>query len=275
MNFKAKTEISYTDMCKFIDANLYNPEADKEKIWTYISQLIYMLSWKYKYFTSTYHYEKFAIFATSELFFWVESRKRRRNNIKSILNYLNAVLPFLKIRYQNNEFIQVNPNVTDFESEDYEVGLGLTVQYQADKLQITDFECYVQDIIKTIRNTINHIPKKKNSFEYYNIYLSCLLTLLDQFSFNEEQREKYKVLLKKPNKTNNYLDKIYLDKSKEEPKLFNLDDIKKDYIKILVNECKKSIMYDLNYLMDYPEKTLNSSKDIILSELYEGDQEEN
>ena len=95
------------DLCIYVDKNLYNPEADKEKLFDSIYRIVYSLALKQKIFQKWEDYEPFALFATSRLFhraqnpkqFLPENHPKKMKKIKSILNFVKKIMYPLQVDY--------------------------------------------------------------------------------------------------------------------------------------------------------------------------------
>ena len=89
----------------------------------------------------------------------------------------------------------------------------------------------IRDIPNICRDFLRKIPRSKNSGEWINIYISCLLTLLNSMTLPNntqlEESNKYKQI-------NKILDKI----REEEIILYHLDLDMSPYIRVLVNELR-------------------------------------
>ena len=239
MTYKKPPNLSYTDMAIWIDNNIQDENIDIDTLYQYLYHLINMLAHKNDYYSCAEDYDSFSLFVASKIYNRITSKRceyrgRKVKNIKSILNYLKKVLYYYKGIYDKN-FINKYNNIID------DKVISNIVDFQ----EILEFDkfSFASDI-----STIPHIcssflckiPKKKNSEEWLNIYLSCLLTLLSSMTppcnLDEKSMNKF-----------DYANKI-LDKMRdEEPILYHLDASMSGYIKVLVNELRSILCQNLSY----------------------------
>lgn len=106
------------------------------------------------------------------------------------MNYLKKVLYAYKAQYQQKFFRE---NITKEKLKDYDTNYDVSLEYElCDKvsgLNKCEFSIYLEDIPKTILNSLKFIPRRKNSPEFENIYMSCLLTFLDLITITKEQQQ--------------------------------------------------------------------------------------
>ena len=96
-----------------MDKNLYNPNADKEKLFDSIYRIIYSLALKQKIFQKWEDYDSFALFAAGRLYnraqnpkqFLPEGHPKKMKKIKSILNFVKRVMYPMQVDYQKEEFL--------------------------------------------------------------------------------------------------------------------------------------------------------------------------
>lgn len=253
--YYVKPKIRYVDMAIWIDENVYLSQCDDNKLFEYLYHLVYMLSVKSKYFNSCELYDSFAIYVATDVYFRLKNKKQFEFNddgqpklakIKSVLNYIKQILGFRRISFQQTEYAQC---ITPEEKEIPYSNFNYVLQQSCDDLRYVEFDVYLDDIAKTIKWAIKDIPYKKDIATWNNIYLSCLLTYLDQITISNKDMRRLKGTEKDGQYDDNTLFKIYKEQTELKPILYHLDNSFSDYIKILVKEIKDEISLDLTSIL--------------------------
>lgn len=177
--FEKPANKRYVDLAIDIDNEFYSADVDYNKMYTYMYLLAYMLAAKQKYFNTQAEYEEFSsILAYST---YQRMMNKNRPPIKSVLNYMKSILYFRKCAYdvQKQQRI-IDPKFDDWDpvsytesrKSSYEVSVG------SDKL----FEGVTQTLKDVPRIIKKNIPKvfKGDKVEYENIYISCLLSMINK-----------------------------------------------------------------------------------------------
>lgn len=107
--------LKYTDMCIYIDSHIYEPNPDIEIIFNYLQYLFYGLAYKKKFFRNKDDYEKYSIFAATQVYlrltnsrqFLPEDDPKKLTKVKSVLNYIKTILYPMKVDYQKQFFNKV------------------------------------------------------------------------------------------------------------------------------------------------------------------------
>jgi len=253
--YYVKPKVRYVDMAIWIDENAYLPNCDDNKLFEYLYHLVYMLAVKNRYFNSYDLYDSFAIYVATTAYFRLKNKKQfeldennepKQVRIKSILNYLKQILAFRKISFQQTEYAQC---LTPKEKEIPYSNFNYILQQSCDDLRYVEFDVYLDDIAKTIKWVIKDIPYKKDIVVWNNIYLSCLLTYLDQITVSTKNFYRLENSKKDEQYDDKILFRVYKEQAEQEPILFHLDNTFSDYIKILVKEIKDEISLDLTSIL--------------------------
>ena len=96
------------------------------------------------------------------------------------------------------------------------------------------------NICTVIKSFLKRIPRKQNDAEWHNIYLSCLLTILNSVTASQEQLaeiEEKDAITK--------LNKLYALLRTKDPILYHLDSSYTNYIKTLVAEIRQLLTKEL------------------------------
>lgn len=214
--------MKYTDLCKYIDATMYerdennNPtslreltNAEIEKVYNYLYNLIYALSVKKKLFTNKFDYDAFCLETAGAIYmrlrkdnqnFDVNAKQNRA--IKSIRNYLDGVLDFRAVTWRQTNYLEIiNPEYDSFDAVN---GVQGYVLNQATKTYDENKAAAYQELIKNlpyyiIKSADNSIFKN-NKLAKHELILSEYLSLCNCLSLTykqhkySENRQKDKIL---------------------------------------------------------------------------------
>lgn len=250
MLYNKPKDITYTQMAITIDNTVYTEECNDELVYEYLYHLSYMLAVKSRYFNSGDKYDEFAILLANKVFLRLKNPKQfdekyKLSKIKSVLNYLKQVMYYTKLEFEENYYSKTSLNIEDI-NDDFIPGYTFA-NFLSDSvldLDKIEFQYCLDDISKTVKNYLNYIPYKKNSTEWYNIYVSCLLTFLDSICLPQKELDRLSKLKYKKFDPKNY--EICYNNQPENVILFHLDNTMRDYICILVRNIKRLIIRDLS-----------------------------
>lgn len=252
--------IRYVDMAIYIDSHIYEEKFDEEKIYLYLCDLVYMLASKKRFFTNKKDCRDFSIFFASILLLRLEDKRQfildddgnyQLPKIKSILNYIKKTIYPYKVQYQQKYYKQ-DRNEEELTYEGIS-NLEINNNFIESELRMgrTEFELCLESVPETIKHVLKFIPHKKNSSEYNNIYISCLLTFLNQISLSKYEIKRLNNITKSEVSKDTCWDQLYRKGILDDVVLFHLDTSYRDYIGYLVNKVKielKNNMSDILYL---------------------------
>lgn len=203
--------MKYTDLCKYIDATMYerdennNPtslreltDAEIEKVYNYLYNLIYALSVKKKLFTNKFDYDAFCLETAGAIYmrlrkdnqnFDVDAKQNRA--IKSIRNYLDGVLDFRAVTWRQTNYLEIiNPEYDSFDAVN---GVQGYVLNQATKTYDENKAAAYQELIKNlpyyiIKSADNSIFKN-NKLAKHELILSEYLSLCNCLSLTYKQHK--------------------------------------------------------------------------------------
>ena len=247
--FKKPNDMTYTEMAMWVDEHAYDKCPDDEKLFLYMFHLSKMLALKSNYFSRVHQYDDFAVYAASETlmrykrkeqFILREDGTYKLTKIKSILNYLRSTLNFMRMEFEHAEYFQlpdyhIEDNRYDFSLEDY---LSECTQ----KFRKAEFNAFLIDIGKTIRDYLKKIPYNISNNEWYNIVTSCLLTILNMCTLSNKNLEIFNNLFNKAKLNKEELDNIFDKERNNAVILWHLDDNYRNYILVL----SKVILHNLS-----------------------------
>lgn len=273
MTYNKPKNVTYTEMAIFFDKHIKKPQRDDNILYEYLYHLVYMLASKARYFHDFEDYDQFALYAASKIYMRAINEEKTEKPIKSILNYIKAVVYPLKVDYQKEVYDEIiNPDVDDrINGErlkanlhapilaDYRDGLMEEVYQQLDYLP------------KYIKETVNESPYKDDRLMCRRLYMSVLLSFLNGITFSNPGIEKLKRREIKALDTDSTALKM-LEKEKETSALlWRLDESLLNYIEMLTNKVRRKFGRDLVEIKksyELPEEDLNA----IMMSAYNTDQ---
>lgn len=235
MTFKRPTNITLTAMAQWVDSIDTN-SAEQDKLVEYLYHLSYYNAQQKSLFNNLESYDDFAIFCVTKLLTRLNNKKCAP--VKSVVNYINNVLAPWHSEYIRT-FCSGSPDVPteDFDLSDFG-------DYLVDASSVYDFNAYSvchTGIADVMRKHIQKIPRKRNSAEWSNIYLSCLLTLQDRLECASELRSNI------PKEETKLLSRMIRQLKTRPPVLFHIEEHMASYITVLVNEIIHAVANDLTY----------------------------
>ena len=250
MTYTKPSDVTYTQMAIWIDEHVYTDDIDESLLYEYLYHLSNMLAGQASYFSTALEYDHFSLYSASRLFQRLynpkqfeldENNQPRMKQIKSILNYIKKVIYPYKVDFEMEFKIEdKNMDVIQIGSFD----LGSHMIESASLFDRLEFSVSIESVASIVRSHLRKIPKRKNSAEWSNIYLSCMLTLLDSITLTRTMMSKYDSLKLKKDE---YLDSVYEELRYQEPLLYHLPDSMSNYIRVLVNELRHVLASELSW----------------------------
>lgn len=276
MLFKKPNTLKYVDLAIYIDNNAYREGRDDNLIFQYLYHLFYILAVKKCYFKKMEDYDNYAIYGAEEVYkrlinpkqFLPDDDPKKLPKIKSCLNYIKNILYALKVNYQKSQFGEVfcEESTQNSNTEVLEEDMRSKVFSEASSLTSIDTQYYFQKIPGTIRDYLSTLPYASDKAMLRKIYLSCLLTLLSNFTWSNDGKAHVQQRLAKGLEVGSVIDKIYEEGSKDLI-LWHLDPSMSNYIKTIINNIKNLIKKDLKFIIGYNEPTDQVVESIIASPL--------
>ena len=210
--------------------------------------IFYTLAVKGRFFNTAKDYDEYALYGATRLF--LRYQKKNLNVIKSVLNYVKRILYPTKVEYQAQTFNQVfKQDVEEDVAKNLQDELHTMAASQNDEIMRTEFEYYLRAIPNTIKNFLLQLPYSNDKATTHNIYMSCLLSVLNSFTMNSENLRRLNNKQKRGLPIDNLVESIYKDERKNCTILYNLDESMYNYISTLVNKIYSLIRKDLVYLI--------------------------
>lgn len=216
----------------------------------------------YKYFNNKQDLDDFSLYAASQLFNRYYNEKLPK--IKSCMNYVKKVINPYKSQYQTKFYRE---NITREKLKNYDVrydsDLELELINKSSGLNQCDFVVYLDDIAKTIKESIKCIPHKLHSNEFENIYISCLLTFLDLITLSDLEQEQLNQINRSDCVRSNLYQSLYKMPKNYKPILYHLSEEYNQYILYLTNKAKISIKNDLKEIIYSQVSVQNLYNDLL------------
>lgn len=259
MLYQKPKDVKYTDMCIYIDNNIYREDLTEDEInliYQYIYHICYMLARKSKFFNRSALYDDFAIHDATRIFMRYRNPKQdilkedgspKLDRIKSILNYAKATLYGAKVEFEQLNYCQTL-SYDDVENSTYDMSYSFSNQLSdsVDELTSIDFEHSLGTIGNIIDSFIDKLPYRRDSKRLSNIKISCILTLINQITLTKPDQERFDKFNAKPYDHSFILETIYNKNRQDCVVLYHLEDSMSNYIAILVEELKHVIAKELS-----------------------------
>lgn len=256
MIFKKPEDVSYTQMCIYIDDNVYTEDCDMTLVYEYLYHITYMLARHAKLFKQNHYYDDFAIFVANRVYFRLTNKKQfqvdddgnfRMERIKSILNYLKAILYPSKVTFEQSEYSQSisKETISDISNFNFDNLLNRT----SSNIHLSDFKFMLNDVGKTCESFLSTLPYLKTSKEWLNIYTSVMLTFLNMVTLPTPVMQRIEHLADKKSLNDEHIISAYGKEQKRAAILFHLPESMRDYILVLARQLKQLIAKDLSYIL--------------------------
>ena len=246
-------DISYTDMCIYINEHAYEDFGDDAKLYEYLWLLVDMLARKGAYFKDKLEHEDFCFFATNYVYNRLKSKKQeelksdgtpRMCKIKNILDYLKKSLQGLKIIYKKNHKPSNQISYEELVESGNEIIYQQLFYKISDDMRKIEFELCLNDVTKLIKKFVYRTPYGGTK-DFSKIYKSCLLSLMNMMTLTNASVKSIEEL----DETRATYDRIVNDFYNQEKEdfviLYHLPSYMKDYIRILTLRISSTIVSEL------------------------------
>lgn len=256
MTFHKPKDISYTNMCIYIDDHAYSEDCDWSKVYEYLYLLIHMLAEKQELFSSYKYYDGFAIYGANRIYLRLTNAKQfevlpdgtyQMEKLKSVLNYIKSVLYPMKVEFEQLEYSQTISE--EIISNDYTYNFNTLINRQSSRIQLTDFKYLLDDVGKTCKAFLLHIPYLQESKEWLNIYVSVMLTFLNMITLPKPVERKLCRMQENGKYSDEVLATAYRQEDVKDAILFHLPGHMSNYILVLARQLRKLVAKDLSYIL--------------------------
>ena len=266
--YRKPHDVTYTQMCIWIDNNIYNDDCNDSLAFEYLYHITRMLAYKRHFFEKAEYYDDFAIYCATRIFMRLKDKRQFDSNekltkIKSVLNYAKSILYATKVSFEGEVFAQ---NYVKNEDDIIDFSFHSSLIDTLNSLHISNFKSCLDDISNTIKKFINTIPSDSNLYRQ-RVYTSCILSLLNSITLSEKNKSRLIQLRNCGKLTQENVYKLYKKERDDCVILYHLDDTKKDYIKVLVNEIRHLIADDLSGILNEYVDYESNIKSILISSI--------
>lgn len=244
----------------WIDKNAYNENVDKEVLFDSLFQCVKSITLKNRLFPNWSDYEPFSLYAATRLYLRLVNPKQfmlddngnpKMKRVSSILNFIKKTLSPMIVDFQKNDFDEEFS--VEVQGEQFIANLKNRVLDKArsqfaDKIRV---ECnhYFSSLYSVIHEVVDKLPYQTDKVTNHRIYMSCLLTLLNQLTISNHAKQLVRERLVKNLKVDNFIADLYRDELKESIILYHLDDGMLNYISTIVNFIRHYIKKDLKQII--------------------------
>ena len=268
MTYRKPSNIKYTEMCIYVDQNIYQPNCDYEKCFEYIYHIYYMLAFKKRLFKNSKDYDEFALYAAATLLVRYKSPKKSNDPIKSILNYAKSSVYGLSINFQRKWYKELL-NEYSVEETALQNLREVLIERVVDSnkwLAKVEVDTYFKYASRTIKQIIQESPYINDSTICHNLYLSILLTFIASVSLNKNNRKR---LLN----TKVDIEVIYAQEA-DDIILFHLPQEFYNYVQVLTRRAKHMVSKDIAYIVGCYRPSDAIIQEILKSPLRGGSEED-
>ncbi len=268
MMYTKPENVSYTDMCMYIDSHMYTEDFDVELVYQYLYHIVLMLARRANLFPKHRYYDDFAIYAASRIYMrfmhpkqyeYKDDGSPKLDRIKSVLNYAKNVLYPMKVDFEQLEYSQtLSAEEEKLSSFNYES----VVRASVEGLLLVDFNDTLENISKTCEQFLSTIPYPKDSSTWLNIYVSVMLTFTNSVTLRNKTLRRLRHIQETNKVTDAKLNSMFVLEKYDDPILFHLDASMADYITVLSRQLKHIVAEDLSYILH-----TNISRDFVLSDI--------
>lgn len=252
MTYKKPQDISYTDMCIYVDDNVYKEGFNEELIYQYIYHIVYMLAKQSQLFNKHHYYDDFAVFGANKVFLRLTNKKQwqykedgtpKLEKVKSVLNYIKNILYPLKVDFEQSEYCQTISK--DSYNEEINYNFESLINSSLNRLTFCEFNLVLNNIDKTCKAFLKTIPYKTNSKEWLNIYTSVMLTFLNNVTLTNKRKRRLTHLDGTLRLHDGHILNSYNEEFNNKAILFHLPSSMSDYITVLARQLRHIVSKDL------------------------------
>lgn len=244
-----KDEKKYVEMCQIFDKEFYEEDRDNAKLFKYLYLIFYMLACKENYFKKFEDYDGFAQLAATVVFVRFQRKLEKGERVKSVLNYAKSSKRFLRIMYQNQTFATIiGPEMgvdTSAITEEFKRSVQADYQFGLDE----DISEILDGTPNAIRDAIDCLVYSKDRVMRQRVYISSLLTLLDNITLSNQQLQDLRLLTKakkaKPATTEEIVG-AFAKNREEKPLSWCLPDGQENVVRAVVNKARKDMSKSIN-----------------------------
>ena len=271
--FFKKPNIKYVDMCIYIDDHIYTNDYNEELVYQYLYHIILMIAMKRHYFESGHEAEDFSLYAASYYYMRLTDKRQFGDNpsldlVRSILNYVKKTLFSVRLEYCKKYVVEQETPSPEFVGIDVDA-FSMYVNHKIDPIDTVDFKCYLGDTDDFVKEYLKDIPYPQGSTVWTNIYISCILSLLNSITLRNKDIKRIENF-KRPNSLNDMLlTRLYMNERYSSTLLYHLDDSMYNYITVLTNRVRHKLSMELSQTLHCYTSSCTTMKNLLMSNTLE------
>lgn len=246
------------DLCIYVDKYAYSDQHDREQIFNAIYNIVFSISVKNKLFKNWDDYREFALWYGGNLYSRLTNPRQNLppddpkylSPIKSILNYIKKTIQLRKVDYQKQFFQQhycedVHPEV----SQQIRHDMVSSARNQGVDFIHKEVDSYFTTIHRTIKHFLKTIPYAKDPLMSHNIYISCMMTLINQLTLSNQNKHRLGLRQVHGYNVQGFMDQVYKQEVEKSVVCYHIPQSLSNYIRVLVNRIKRLICDDIKYMV--------------------------
>lgn len=192
-----------------------------------------------------------------------QSKRENTTKLKSSLNYMKSVLSFRKIKYEEQRHQEVMGTAyDDFNSDAYIDNCRSTLEkanhHRTEELMIE----LLQETPKIIKRNIPSMFKDDKAL-YNNIYMSCLLSMLNRIIFTKKKKNYFDTQMETADIFNEL--KYYKNNISKDIILWHLDDSYRTAVQVTMNKTDNYLVKEIKEIISENMLTKDTFDDIMNS----------
>lgn len=162
----------------------------------------------------------------------------------------------MQVDYQKENFVQeFGEDYGDEASKYIKESLVNNIYTQCSSNLPSEFRDCLSRTHNIIRDFLKSTPYSNDPLTLHNLYISCSLTLLNQFTLSNKNKKRLDDRVRSSYNIEDFINKAYVEEIKDSVILFHLDPTLKNYVEVLTNRIRRLIIKDLKGLIGDAEPT--------------------
>lgn len=263
----------WVDLAIWCDENAYKPDCDNNTLYQYLYLLFWMLSHKWQYFQKESDYDEFCLLGAQTVYLRLKNPKQfdgsgRLQPIKSVLNYIKNVAYPISVSFRMQSFAEGFTIEDDYTAalQAQHVLNEKAVHYTDDAMR-HEFKYCLSCITNTIKQLIKELPYRNDKLTTHNIYISCMLTILDYLRLDKLKLARLRYRENKGMNNDWVVNDLYRDARHKPALLFHLPMSMSNYVSTIVNRALALMSADLISVVGSYQPSDSIVKAIIASPL--------
>ena len=227
MQWKKDPDKKYTDLCKYIDANIVNiaepgkyPDIENT-VYNYLWLVVKALAIKKCMFNNFQDYDPYAFYSANRLYFALRKNYLNQGKtikgklirpIKSCLNYMKALLYPMKIEYQNETFREIiSEEFVSKKFDAFSFNEQMRESAKASQGISEQFRDYIRSSFNNIGDLADNVLKKSpfgpRTLDYKKLKISLMLNAINSLKLKKKLDSELQtvILWKLPKSMSNYV----------------------------------------------------------------------